>query len=74
MAKAAWDLADYERVLLDQVLAIPAVTQARSAFAIRTVPSRGPGAAHPLALTAGLVSARHRRGKTVVLYVRSGAK
>ncbi len=36
------DLADYERVLLDQVLAIPAVTQARSTFAIRSVLSRGP--------------------------------
>ncbi len=36
------DLADYERVLLDQVLAIPAVTQGRSTFAIRTVLSRGP--------------------------------
>ena len=39
---AARDLADYERVLLDQVLAIPAVTQARTTFAIRTVLSRGP--------------------------------
>jgi Lrp/AsnC family leucine-responsive transcriptional regulator len=39
---AAQDLADYERVLLDQVLAIPAVTQARTTFAIRTVLSRGP--------------------------------
>jgi Lrp/AsnC family transcriptional regulator, leucine-responsive regulatory protein len=36
------DLADYERVLLDQVLAIPAVTQGRTTFAIRTVLSRGP--------------------------------
>jgi len=36
------DLADYERVLLDQVLAIPFVTQGRSTFAIRTVLSRGP--------------------------------
>ena len=37
---AARDLADYERVLLDQILAIPAVTQARTTFAIRTVLSR----------------------------------
>ena len=36
------DLAGYERLLLDQVLAIPAVTEARSTFAIRTVLSRGP--------------------------------
>ena len=36
------DLASYEPVLLDQILAIPAVTQARSTFAIRTVLSRGP--------------------------------
>lgn len=39
---AAQDLADYERVLLDQILAIPGVTQARTTFAIRTVLSRGP--------------------------------
>jgi len=39
---AVQDLADYERVLLDQILAIPAVTQARTTFAIRTVLSRGP--------------------------------
>ena len=39
---AVRDLADYERLLLDQVLAIPAVTQARTTFAIRTVLSRGP--------------------------------
>ena len=39
---AAQDLADYERVLLDQVLAIPWVVQARTTFAIRTVLSRGP--------------------------------
>ena len=38
----AQDLADYERVLLDQILAIPGVTQARTTFAIRTVLSRGP--------------------------------
>ena len=36
------DLADYERVLLDQILAIPAVTQGRTTFAIRTVLNRGP--------------------------------
>jgi Lrp/AsnC family transcriptional regulator, leucine-responsive regulatory protein len=35
-------LAAYERVLLDQVLAIEPVTDARSTFAIRTVLSRGP--------------------------------
>jgi Lrp/AsnC family transcriptional regulator, leucine-responsive regulatory protein len=36
------DLASYEKVLLDQILAIPAVATARSTFAIRTVLSRGP--------------------------------
>ncbi len=36
------DLASYEQVLLDQILAIPSVTEARSTFAIRTVLSRGP--------------------------------
>ena len=36
------DLAGYEKLLLDQVLAVPAVTEARSTFAIRTVLSRGP--------------------------------
>jgi Lrp/AsnC family transcriptional regulator, leucine-responsive regulatory protein len=36
------DLAGYEQVLLDQVLAIPGVTEARSTFAIRTMLSRGP--------------------------------
>jgi Lrp/AsnC family leucine-responsive transcriptional regulator len=36
------DLASYEKVLLDQILAVPAVTTARSTFAIRTVLSRGP--------------------------------
>jgi Lrp/AsnC family leucine-responsive transcriptional regulator len=35
-------LAEYERLLLDQILAITAVTDARSTFAIRTVLSRGP--------------------------------
>jgi len=36
------DLASYEQLLLDQILAIPSVTEARSTFAIRTVLSRGP--------------------------------
>jgi Lrp/AsnC family transcriptional regulator, leucine-responsive regulatory protein len=36
------DLASYEQVLLDQILAVPSVTEARSTFAIRTVLSRGP--------------------------------
>ena len=36
------DLAGYEQLLLDKVLAVPAVTEARSTFAIRTVLSRGP--------------------------------
>jgi Lrp/AsnC family transcriptional regulator, leucine-responsive regulatory protein len=36
------DLASYEELLLDQVLAIGPVTDARSTFAIRTVVSRGP--------------------------------
>lgn len=36
------DLAAYESLLLDKVLAIEAVTDARSTFAIRTVLSRGP--------------------------------
>ncbi|MER7082827.1 Lrp/AsnC family transcriptional regulator, leucine-responsive regulatory protein [Saccharopolyspora kobensis] len=35
-------LAAYEQVLLDQILAIGPVTDARSTFAIRTVLSRGP--------------------------------
>ena len=39
---AVLDLAGYEQLLLDQVLAIPDVTEARSTFAIRTVLSRGP--------------------------------
>ena len=39
---AVRDLADYERVLLDQILAIPAVRTAPDTFAIRTVLSRGP--------------------------------
>lgn len=36
------DLAAYERLLLDEILAIGPVTDARSTFAIRTVLSRGP--------------------------------
>jgi Lrp/AsnC family transcriptional regulator, leucine-responsive regulatory protein len=36
------DLAAYERLLLDDILAIGPVTDARSTFAIRTVLSRGP--------------------------------
>jgi len=36
------DLASYERLLLDQILAIPSVVSARSTFAIRTVLTRGP--------------------------------
>src|SRR5437763_1253505 len=39
---AAQDLADYEKILLDEILAIPAVLTAHSVFAIRTVLSRGP--------------------------------
>jgi Lrp/AsnC family transcriptional regulator, leucine-responsive regulatory protein len=35
-------LAAYERLLLDEILAIGSVTDARSTFAIRTVLSRGP--------------------------------
>lgn len=44
------DLASYERLLLDQILAIGPVTDARSTFAIRTVLSRG---ALPLEQLAG---------------------
>jgi Lrp/AsnC family transcriptional regulator, leucine-responsive regulatory protein len=36
------NLAAYERLLLDEILAIGSVTDARSTFAIRTVLSRGP--------------------------------
>ncbi|HEY6502127.1 MAG TPA: Lrp/AsnC family transcriptional regulator [Streptosporangiaceae bacterium] len=36
------DLAGYEQVLLDQILAIPPVISAQSTFALRTVLSRGP--------------------------------
>ena len=39
---ATQDLADYEKVLLDEILAVPAVLTAHSVFAIRTVLSRGP--------------------------------
>ncbi|MGI5215829.1 Lrp/AsnC family transcriptional regulator [Plantactinospora sp. CA-290183] len=36
------NLAGYERLLLDQILVIPSITDARSTFAIRTVKTRGP--------------------------------
>jgi Lrp/AsnC family leucine-responsive transcriptional regulator len=36
------DLGGYERLLLDELLSIPSVTEARSTFAIRTMLSRGP--------------------------------
>lgn len=36
------DLAAYEQVLIEQILAIGPVTESRSTFAIRTVLSRGP--------------------------------
>lgn len=39
---AVSDLAVYEQILLDQILAISGVVEARSTFAIRTVLSRGP--------------------------------
>lgn len=39
---AVADLAAYESLLLDDILAIDAVTDARSSFAIRTVLSHGP--------------------------------
>ena len=35
-------LAAYERILLDQILAVPSVVDARSTFAIRTIKARGP--------------------------------
>jgi Lrp/AsnC family leucine-responsive transcriptional regulator len=35
-------LSEYERLLLDEILAIEAVTDARSTFALRTVLGRGP--------------------------------
>jgi Lrp/AsnC family transcriptional regulator, leucine-responsive regulatory protein len=36
------DLGSYEQLLLDEILAIPSVIEARSTFAIRTVLGRGP--------------------------------
>jgi Lrp/AsnC family leucine-responsive transcriptional regulator len=36
------DLASYEQLLLEQILTIPSIIDARSTFAIRTVLSRGP--------------------------------
>jgi Lrp/AsnC family transcriptional regulator, leucine-responsive regulatory protein len=36
------DLAAYERLLIDQILTIDTITDARSTFAIRSVLSRGP--------------------------------
>ena len=36
------DLPSYEKLLIDQILAIPSIVAARSSFAIRTVLSRGP--------------------------------
>ena len=39
---AVRDLGDYERLLLDQILAIEGVTDARSTFAIRTALAHGP--------------------------------
>ena len=36
------DLASYEQVLIDQILSIDPVTEARSTFVIRTVLGRGP--------------------------------
>ena len=36
------DLAAYERLLIDQILTIDTIVDARSTFAIRTVRSRGP--------------------------------
>ena len=39
---AAPSLGAYERILLDEILVIPGIVDARSTFAIRTVKSRGP--------------------------------
>ncbi|GAA2497855.1 Lrp/AsnC family transcriptional regulator [Winogradskya humida] len=39
---AAPSLAAYERILIDQILIIDTIVDARSTFAIRTVKSRGP--------------------------------
>src|SRR5499427_9185948 len=36
------DLADYEQLLLGQLLTIPSIVEAQSTFAIRTILSRGP--------------------------------
>src|SRR5215831_16258564 len=36
------DLGGYEQLLIDQILTIPSVVEARSTFAIRTILSRGP--------------------------------
>jgi Lrp/AsnC family transcriptional regulator, leucine-responsive regulatory protein len=36
------DLTGYEQLLIDQILTIPSVVEARSTFAIRTILSRGP--------------------------------
>jgi Lrp/AsnC family transcriptional regulator, leucine-responsive regulatory protein len=36
------DLAGYEQLLIDQILTIPSIVEARSTFAIRTILSRGP--------------------------------
>jgi Lrp/AsnC family leucine-responsive transcriptional regulator len=36
------DLASYEKLLIDQILTIPSVTNAKSTFVIRTALSRGP--------------------------------
>ena len=43
---AAASLADYEHLLLDHILAIPGIIEARSTFAIRTVLSHGPVPLH----------------------------
>ncbi|WP_436534578.1 Lrp/AsnC family transcriptional regulator [Actinoplanes sp. HUAS TT8] len=43
---AAGSLPEYERILLDQILAVPHVVDARSTFAIRTIKSRGPLPVH----------------------------
>ncbi|QRF06152.1 arylsulfatase [Streptomyces koyangensis] len=42
MATHVPDLAAYEQVLLDEILALGPVRDVRSTFAIRTVLSRGP--------------------------------
>jgi Lrp/AsnC family leucine-responsive transcriptional regulator len=36
------DLASYEKLLIDQILTIPSITNAKSTFVIRTALSRGP--------------------------------